>query len=285
MPPVKKSETQESKTVQVHDSKTVKKEDSKTSKSTKVEEVKEVAKVVKKTETKPLVESKNTASKKEDKVMINEVVEDDEDDDEDDEDDEDEDEDDEDDVAAEVDGKQTAADIKEKKVKKTWEEISNEWDENCASLKENETEYKSLLEKVRINQKTRAELDRKRNTLYSLMSKSKDDEVKKATKQKPKREGNKNGGFNKENPVPPVLIKYLGLEDGATMKRPRVMSILTAKFKSAGLKSGQTTTLDKDTAKALGKEKGRVIEFTAFQSFLAEFYKEAFPKETNTVKM
>lgn len=276
MPPVKKSETQESKTVTVQDSKTVKHVDSKSAKV-------EVKAPVKKVEPKLVPETKNTASKKEEKVMINEVEDDDDDEDDDkDEDDEDEDDEDEED---EVDEKQADGDKKEKKAKKTWEEISTEWDENCSSLKENETEYKALLEKVRINQKTRAELDRKRNGLYSLMSKSKDDEVKKATKLKPKREGNKNGGFNKENPVPPVLIKYLGLEDGVTMKRPRVMSILTAKFKSAGLKSGQTTTLDKDTAKALGKEKGRVIEFTAFQSFLAEFYKEAFPKEVTTVKL
>ena len=40
------------------------------------------------------------------------------------------------------------------------------------------------------------------------------------------------------------------------------------------------------TAKALGKEKGRVIEFTAFQSFLKEFYSEAFPEgASNTVAL
>lgn len=237
------------------------------SKSTKVEEVKEVKTASK---GKP-VETKTNASKKEEKVMINEVEEesDDEDDDEDD-DEEDDDEDDED----EADGKQTEGDKKEKKAKKTWEEISNEWDENCVSLKENEVEYKALLEKVRVNQKTRAELDRKRNTLYSLMAKSKDDEVKKASKLKPKREGNKNGGFNREKPVPKVLVKYLGLDDGVTMTRPKLMSALTAKFKAAGLKTGQITTLDKTTAKALGKETGRVIAFTGFQPFLAEFFNE-----------
>jgi hypothetical protein len=258
---------QDSKTVKVQDSKTVGKP-SKTddSKSTKVEEVKTATKG-KPVETKP-VETKT--SKKEEKVMIKEV-EDESDDDEDDEDDEDDDDEDEED---EADEKQTEGDKKEKKAKKTWEEISTEWDENCASLKENEVEYKALLEKVRVNQKTRAELDRKRNTLYSLMAKSKDDEVKKASKLKPKREGNKNGGFNREKPVPKVLVKYLDLEDGVTMTRPKLMSALTAKFKAAGLKTGQTTTLDKAAAKALGKENGRVIAFTGFQPFLAEFFNE-----------
>jgi len=284
------SKSNDSTPVKVQDSKTAKVQDPKTatklskpedSKSTKVE-VKEVkaATKTKPVETKP-IETKTNASKKEEKPMIKEV--DDESDDEDDESDDEDDEDDEDDDEEdEVDGKQTEGDKKEKKAKKTWEEISTEWDENCASLKENEVEYKALLEKVRVNQKTRAELDRKRNTLYSLMSKSKDDEVKKASKLKPKREGNKNGGFNREKPVPKVLVKYLGLDDGASMSRPKLMSVLTAKFKAAGLKTGQTTTLDKNAAKALGKETGRVIAFTGFQPFLAEFFNE---EEAGTVTL
>jgi hypothetical protein len=267
----KTSKPDDSKSTKVEEVKTATKGKPDDSKSTKVEEVKTA------TKGKP-VETKTNASKKEDKVMIKEV--DDESDDADDDDDEDDDE--EDDEEEEDDGKQTEGDKKEKKAKKTWEEISNEWDENCVSLKENEAEYKALLEKVRVNQKTRAELDRKRNTLYSLMSKSKDDEVKKASKLKPKREGNKNGGFNREKPVPKVLVKYLGLEDGVTMSRPKLMSALTAKFKAAGLKTGQTTTLDKTASKALGKENGRVIAFTGFQPFLAEFFNE---EEAGTVTL
>ena len=290
------SKSNDSTPVKAQDSKTVTKsskpDDSKSTKvevktASKVQEVKTTAKVEVKTAAKveevktaakgKPVETKTNASKKEEKVMIKEVDEDDDEDDDDEDDDDDDDDDDDEDndeEEDEVDGKQTEGDKKEKKAKKTWDEISNEWDQNCTSLKENEVEYKALLEKVRVNQKTRAELDRKRNTLYSLMSKSKDDEVKKASKLKPKREGNKNGGFNREKPVPKVLVKYLGLDDGVSMSRPKLMSALTAKFKAAGLKTGQTTTLDKITAKALGKENGRVIAFTGFQPFLAEFFNE-----------
>lgn len=171
----------------------------------------------------------------------------------------------------------SAKEDKEKKLKKSYQELADEWDAISTSLKVNETEHKSLLEQIRTNEKQRNELERSRNRTYAQMGKSHDDEVKKATKNKPKRKGNKEGGFNKEQPVPPKLVKYLGLEEGIKMARPKVMSALNEKFKTDGLKSGQTTTLDKDSAKALGKEKGRVIEFTAFQSFLKEFYEEAFP--------
>ena len=177
----------------------------------------------------------------------------------------------------------SAKEDKEKKPKKSYQELADEWDAISASLKANEAEHKSLLEQVRTNEKQRNELERSRNRTYAQMGKSHDDEVKKATKNKPKRKGNKEGGFNKEQPVPPKLIKYLGLEDGVKMARPKVMSALNEKFKTDGLKTGQTTTLDKDSAKALGKEKGRVIEFTAFQSFLKEFYEEAFPPTTTSV--
>ena len=173
---------------------------------------------------------------------------------------------------------------KEKKPKLSWQDLATEWEKVSASIKENETEHKGLLEKVRTNEKQRNELERQRNRLYSQMGKTHTEEVNKAAKEKPKRKGNKDGGFNKETPVPPKLVKYLGLEEGVQMARPKVMSALNDKFKADGLKNGQTTTLDKETAKALGKEKGRVIEFTAFQSFLKEFYEEAFPSG-NTVEL
>jgi hypothetical protein len=53
------------------------------------------------------------------------------------------------------------------------------------------------------------------------------------------------------------------------------MSALNNKFSELKLKNGQTTTLDKSTAKALGLGKegdGKEIKFTEFQSFLATFY-------------
>jgi len=276
MPVNKKSEKEQSSAVS---------KDTKDSKDTKskveTNEVKEpVSAKVSKTVTKVVEEPKKTPPKKEEqpskKVLVKDV-------------DSDDDSDDDDDVSdsgSETgDEKQAGGKSeKEKKPKMSWQDLATEWEKVSASIKENETEHKSLLEKVRTNEKQRNEFERQRNRLYAQMSKSHVEEVNKAAKEKPKRKGNKDGGFNKETPVPPKLVKYLGLDDGVHMARPKVMSLLNEKFKSDGLKNGQTTTLDKDTAKALGKEKGRVIEFTAFQSFLKEFYEEAFPNG-NTVEL
>jgi len=175
---------------------------------------------------------------------------------------------------------------KEKKPKITWDQCVAEWEKNEAEIKENLLDKKKLEEALHVNNKQRNELERKSARIFAQMGKSHVDAVNKAAKEKPKRKGNKEGGFNKLVPVPPKLIKYLGLEEGILMSRPKVMSALNDKFKELGLKDGQKTVLDKESSKALGKEKGRVIEFTGFQSFLKEFYEEAFPEgNTNNVEL
>ena len=175
---------------------------------------------------------------------------------------------------------------KEKKPKITWDQCVVEWEKNEADIKENLLDKKKLEEALHVNNKQRNELERKSARIFAQMGKSHVDAVNKAAKEKPKRKGNKDGGFNKLVPVPPKLIKYLGLEEGILMSRPKVMSALNDKFKELGLKDGQKTVLDKESSKALGKEKGRVIEFTGFQSFLKEFYEEAFPEgNTNNVEL
>ena len=138
-------------------------------------------------------------------------------------------------------------------------------------MKLNIKNYKNYFIKMK---KNRNELERQRNRLYSALSKSHDDEIKRVVKQKPKRKGNKEGGFNKESPVPSKLVKYLGLEEGIELSRPKVMSLLNDKFKTEGLKQGQITTLDKNASNLLDKDENHEIKFTGFQSFLKEFYDE-----------
>jgi len=175
---------------------------------------------------------------------------------------------------------------KEKKAKKSFQELSDEFETLSASIKVKKGEVNEGYKALKTKEKEMYDLERQQAKIYTLMAKAHDEEVKKAQKEKPKRKGNKDGGFNKETPVPPKLIKFLGLEDDIKMSRPKVMSAMNDKFKDLKIKEGQTTTLDAATAKALGKEKGRVIEFTAFQSFLKEFYSEAFPEgATNTVAL
>ena len=55
---------------------------------------------------------------------------------------------------------------------------------------------------------------------------------------------------------------------------PRIDPKKFTKFKKDGLKNGQITTLDKNAAQVLGKEKNREIKFTGFQQFLKEIYDE-----------
>ncbi len=261
MPSNKKTETKE--TV----SKDTKKVDSK---QTKVEESKPASTASVKAsvkETKP--ETKETKnSKKVEKVVVEDVASESEESEFEESDNE----------SQDGDDVQVAGASKEKKPKKTWQEVATEWEKVTSDLKENETKHKELQEALHKNEKARNELERQRNRLYGALAKSHDEEVKRVAKEKPKRKGNKDGGFNKETPVPPKLVKYLGLEDGVHMARPKVMSLLNDKFKADGLKNGQTTVLDKNAAKALGKEKDREIKFTEFQSFLKEFYEEAFPQ-------
>jgi hypothetical protein len=163
---------------------------------------------------------------------------------------------------------------KEKK-KESFEELTSKLETLRTDMKTIDRETAELEKQLKTKEKSRNELERQVNNILKLLSKTHSDEVNKARKEKPKRRGNVNGGFNKEQPVPEVLVSFLGLEAGACMARPKVMSALNNKFTELKLKDGQTTTLDKTTAKALGLGKegeGRVIKFTEFQSFLASFY-------------
>ena len=199
-------------------------------------------------------------------------------------DDNDEDDDDEDDSEEEKDGDEKK--MKKSKEKKSFTDLATEFEKLSDEIKTVENEIRETEKEMKTKEKKKYDLERQRAKTFAQLNKSHEDDVKKALKEKPKRKGNKDGGFNKELPVPPKLIKFLELDDGIMMSRPKVMSLINDKFKAEGLKQGQTTTLDLKNAKLLGKEKGRVIEFTGFQSFLKEFYEEAFPVvPTTTVNL
>ena len=162
--------------------------------------------------------------------------------------------------------------VQEMKSKPKFKDLLSEYDELSGKIKAYDGELNTLKETIRNTTVARNNIERQRNKLYSLFSKCHDDEIKKALKRKNKRKGNKDGGFNKELDVPKVLLKFFNLSEDVKMTRPKVMSMLNNKFKELGLKNGQLTTLNETTALALGKDPGRVIQFTGFQSFLKEFY-------------
>jgi hypothetical protein len=175
---------------------------------------------------------------------------------------------------------------KEKKAKESFQELTSKLSQLTSDIKEIDIQISDIEKNLKAKEKERNDLERQRNKIFSLLDKTHEDDIKRAQKEKPKRRGNKEGGFNKELPVPPKLIKYLGLESDVKMSRPKVMSLLNNKFKEDGLKEGQKTTLNKDVAKILGQKNGRTIEFTEFQSFLKEFYEDAgLLEKKNTVEL
>ena len=165
--------------------------------------------------------------------------------------------------------------VKEKKIKKTWQENIDELTQLTTDLKKNENEHKLFQENLHKNEKTRSELIKQLSRVNALLSKSVEEGIKNGSK-KPKRKTN-SGGF-KEGPIPPKLIKYLNLDNEIQMARPKVGSLLYNKFKSDNLTNGQNITFDKDTAKFFGKNKDYELNFKQFQTFLKEIYDEAFPK-------
>jgi hypothetical protein len=197
----------------------------------------------------------------------------------------DEDEEDEEEAGSESDESEddaTEKKTKEKKTKESFEELTKKLEGLRVDIKEVNKEISELEKQLKTKEKVRNDYERQCNAIVKVLSKTHNDEVNKAIKAKPKRKGNVNGGFNREQPVPEVLAKFLGLDDGASMARPKVMSALNNKFTELKLKEGQNTTLDKATAKALGLGKegeGKVIKFTEFQSFLKTFYPKKEEKE------
>ena len=165
-----------------------------------------------------------------------------------------------------------------KKVKKTYQENNDELTQLTADFKKNENEHKLIQENLHKNEKTRNELVKQLTRCVSLLDKFHDEEIKRVLKEKPKRKGNSSSGFNKQGPIPPKLIKYLSLDNDVQMSRPQVVSLLYTKFKAENLTNGQNITLDKNTAKILGKEKDYEFNFKQIQTFLKEIYDEAFPK-------
>lgn len=170
---------------------------------------------------------------------------------------------------------------REKKPKETFEELTVKLDEIRIKKK---VVYKRKQEKakeLKTDEKEYNDLEREENNIIKLISKCHIDDINRVRKEKKSnRRGNVNGGFNANVLVPEVLRSFLDLPEGAMLPRPKVMSAMNNKFTQLGLKDGQTTNIDKATAKVLGLSGPREIKFTEFQSFLKSF----FPlKETKVV--
>lgn len=144
-------------------------------------------------------------------------------------------------------------------------EISEIDSKKADLITEHEKSLKELTSSVK---KKKSEV----NKLLVKLQKLHKNEISIAKKERRKRNGVNNGGFNKETEVPSSLVEFLGLEKGTMLPRPKVFSLLNDKFKELNLKEGQSTVLSKEVAKHFGKKKGYTIEFKDMQTFLAEQY-------------
>jgi hypothetical protein len=158
----------------------------------------------------------------------------------------------------------------EKKVKLSSAELATEKQTLFSKMSVlNKTIDESIIQLAKMN-KERNALQRALDKHDKLHDKSTLEDLEKVRKQKPKRKGT--GGFKPEL-VPAILRKYLDLEDDATMPRPTVNKLLTAKLKSLNLKTGREAHLDKTACTALGLNvDNKTIKFEQFMGFIGSFY-------------
>jgi hypothetical protein len=173
---------------------------------------------------------------------------------------------------------------KEKTKKLTFDELIVEIN-NISDLEVNlENEILELEKLLNTKNKSKSLFRKNKNKLIALLPKAHIDDINKVIKNKKKRTSNNKNGILREQPVPPILQKFLNIPENALLMRPKVFSLLNNKFKELGLKKGQETILDKKTAKLFELNEGHVIKFTECQKFLADIYEKANSK-TNEVTL
>lgn len=138
-------------------------------------------------------------------------------------------------------------------------------------IKENQKLFEQKMKEFSVNLRN---CKRENEVIFKKLKKLHNNEIKRASKEKRKRNGKNTGGFNSETLVPKKLRDFLDLEEGAMMSRPAVFHLMSEKYKEQGLKNGQEVVLDKKNAKKLGMPNGYKIPFSGQQPFIAKFYKE-----------
>jgi hypothetical protein len=173
--------------------------------------------------------------------------------------------------------------VKEKPKKLTADEAAVELQNGFGEVAILDNEINELFKSYVAKIKQRDTLIKKLNKITKDLPTSITKACDAARKEKKKRTNTSKSGIMEEKPVPPVLIKFLGLKEGTTMQRTKVFSLLNNKFKELELKKGQDTILDKKTAKLFGYDEGHVIGFKDAQKFLSNIYNahEAKSNEVN----
>ena len=161
---------------------------------------------------------------------------------------------------------------KGKKVKETFDAVKSRIKSRKLEIKNLYKTKSDQLKGIKETEVKIKDMERLQRTDYDQLEKSHESDLKRVRSEKPKRKGNVNGGFNKEQPVPEVLRKFLNLADDAALPRPKVVAALHNKFKELQLKDKQMTKIDTKTATKLGLDGPVDIPFGKFQTWLAAFY-------------
>ena len=169
--------------------------------------------------------------------------------------------------------------ITKKKIKKNWEETSNELKKIYVKLKTDGIDIKKhidgLAHCLKVNNENMRQLKKILNEINTAhVNDIKENEAKKKIRKKKNPNSAVSGGIGKQYPIPPILTKYLELDEEQELSRIEISTLLHKKFHTDNLKNGQITTLDKNAAELLGKKENREIKFGEVQTFIKEFYDE-----------
>ena len=128
-----------------------------------------------------------------------------------------------------------------------------------------------MFEKIKKIKSDKRKLNRSISNLEKKLINVIEKEKLQAAKEKRKRKGPNNGGFNKKSQVPKTLRIYLNLEEDKLTTRPELIHLFNEKIKKDGFRDGKKIILKtKKVAKLFGKKKNYVIEFEKLQTFIAE---------------
>ena len=169
--------------------------------------------------------------------------------------------------------------ITKKKIKKNWEETSNELKKIYVGLKTDGINMKKHIDGLayclKVNNENMRQLKKISNEINTAhVNDIKENEAKKKIRKKKNPNSAASGGIGKQYPIPPILTKYLELDEKQELSRIEISTLLHKKFHTDNLKNGQITTLDKNAAELLGKKENREIKFGEVQTFIKEFYDE-----------
>jgi len=153
----------------------------------------------------------------------------------------------------------------------------NEIKDNIDNVNKNISEIIKSLQEA---EKKRSTLEKQLNNTIKLLPKIFNDNLASNKKNKKIRTTNTDTGINKPTEVPEILIKFLNLDENATLPRTEVTKMLYTKFNDLGLKQGQYTVISSDIVNCLELDNifiDKKLKIQEFQTFLASFYPKKVP--------